>query len=157
MFTTRTGNFPIGFRRGGGWQKDVAALIGWARDNEFAAIDLGRSHADVEAVKNAGLSVGSIDLLQWQPMFGADKSARGAAIEQNKTFIAEAAAKGVRNFFLVVLPADVAAPRRKLRLHRAIARRVGFDVGRKRCASGHRRLSGRGRAVLHARNLSRVV
>ncbi len=112
MFSTHTGNFPIGFRRGGSaWQKDVSSLIGWARDNGFAAIDLGRSHADVEAIRNAGLSVGSIDLLQWQPMFGADESARAEAIEKNKAFIAQSAAQGVRNFFLVVLPADPAAPR----------------------------------------------
>ncbi len=112
MFSTRTGDFPIGFRRGGSaWQKDVSSLLGWARDNDFAAIDLGRSHADVEAIQNAGLRVGSIDLLEWQPMFGADESARNAAIEKNKTYIAESAAKGVRNFFLVVLPADPAAPR----------------------------------------------
>lgn len=112
MFTTRTGNFPIGFRRGGSdWQKDVSALTGWARDNGFGAIDLGRSHADAQAIKNAGLRVGSIDLLEWQPMFGADENARNAAIESNQKYIAEAAAKGVRNFFLVVLPADPAAPR----------------------------------------------
>ena len=111
MFTTRTGSFPIGFRRGGGWQKEVSALIGWARDHDFAAIDLGRSHADVEAVRGAGLQVGSIDLLAWQPMFGADETARNEAIANNKEFIVAAAAKGVRNFFLVVLPADPAAPR----------------------------------------------
>ena len=112
MFTTRTGNFPIGFRRGGGdWQKDISSLAGWARDNGFGVIDLGSSHADVEAVKNAGLSIGSIDLLGWQPMFGADEAARNQAIEKNKTYIEQAAAKGVRNFFLVVLPVDAKAPR----------------------------------------------
>ncbi len=112
MFTTRTGNFPIGFRRGGSaWQKDASALVGWARDNGFGAIDLGKAHAEVDAIKRAELSVGSVDLLQWQPMFGADKTARDAAIAANKSYIAEAAVKGVRNFFLVVLPADPAAKR----------------------------------------------
>ena len=112
MFTTRTGNFPIGFRRGGGdWQKDISSLNNWARDNGFGAIDLGGSHDDVDAVKNAGLSVGSIDLRGWRPMFGADETERNEAIEKNKTYIAEAAAKGVRNFFMVVLPTDPKAPR----------------------------------------------
>ena len=38
---TRTGNFPIGFRRGGGdWQKDLDQLIQWAQNNELEAIDL---------------------------------------------------------------------------------------------------------------------
>lgn len=112
MFTTRTGNFPIGFRRGwSDWQKDVSAVIGWARDNGFGVLDLGRSHGDVAAVNDAGLNVGSIDLLEWQPMFGADKDARNQAIENNKTYIAQAADKGVSNFFLVVLPADTKASR----------------------------------------------
>lgn len=112
MFTTRTGNFPIGFRRGGSdWQKEASALIGWARDNEFAAIDLGRSHADVEAIRNAGLSVGSVDLLEWQTLFNADKETRAQAIKRNKTYIAQAAAKGISNFFLVILPADQELPR----------------------------------------------
>ena len=44
-------------------------------------------------------------------MFGADAGAREASIEKNKSYIAQAAAKGVRNFFLVVLPADPGAPR----------------------------------------------
>ena len=111
MFTTRTGNFPIGFRRGGGWQKDLAALTSWARDSGFAAIDLGGSHADVEAVKNAGLQIGSIDLSAWHPMFGADQDARHQAIEKNKIYIAEAAAKGAHNFFAVILPVDPKLPR----------------------------------------------
>ena len=112
MLTTRTGQFPLGFRRGGSdWQKDVSSLVGWARDNGLGVLDLGRSHADITAVKNAGLSVGSIDLLEWQPMFGADKAARAQAIENNKEYIARAAELGAHNFFLVVLPTDPAAPR----------------------------------------------
>ena len=112
MFTTRTGDFPIGFRRGwSDWNKDIAGVAAWARDNDFGAIDLGRSLDDIDAVKEAGLSIGSMDLLAWQPLFGADEAARNEAIEKNKTYIAQAAEKGVRNFFLVVLPADPKAPR----------------------------------------------
>ena len=112
MFTTRTGDFPIGFRRGGSsWQKELPGLVAWARDNGFGAIDLGRDIADVTTVTNAGLRVGSIDLQGWQPMFGADEAARQDAIEKNKEFIARAAAAGAHNFFLVVLPADPKLPR----------------------------------------------
>ena len=112
MFNTRTGNFPIGFRRGGGdWQKDISILASWARDNGLGAIDLGRDTDDIAKVKAAGLKVGSIDLLAWQPLFGADKTARDAAVEKNKEYIARAADAGAHNFFLVVLPADPKLPR----------------------------------------------
>ena len=38
---TRTGNFPIGFRRrGSDWQMDLDQLIQWAQNNELEAIDL---------------------------------------------------------------------------------------------------------------------
>lgn len=107
MFSTRTGNFPIGFRRGGSpWQKNTSGLIAWARDSGFGVVDLGRDLSDVAAMQRAELHIGSVDLLAWQPMFGADASARDEAIEQNKDFIARGAQQGVRNFFLVVLPAD---------------------------------------------------
>ena len=112
MFTTRTGNFPIGFRRGGSdWQKDIAALTTWASDNGFGAIDLSRNLDDIAKVQDAGLRVGSIDLLAWQPLFGADKAARDEAVEKNKEYIARAADAGAHNFFLVVLPPDTKAPR----------------------------------------------
>ena len=112
MFSTRTGNFPIGFRRGGSdWQKNAAALIAWAQSNGFGALDLGRDLSDVSAVRGAGLRVGSIDLLSWQPMFGADPSARREAVQKNQHYIAQAASQGAHNFFLVILPADVSAPR----------------------------------------------
>ena len=39
---TRTGNFPIGFRRGWtDWQKkDLKALAGWAKQSGFDTVDL---------------------------------------------------------------------------------------------------------------------
>ena len=64
---TRTGHFPIGFRRGGSdWQKaDLSSLADWAKQNGFEAIDLGRAtSADVQALKSAGLAIGSVDLIQ---------------------------------------------------------------------------------------------
>ena len=112
MFTTRTGNFPIGFRRGGGeWQQEISSLTKWAKENEFAALDLGSSHADVAAVRDAGLQVGSIDLPGWQGLFSADETTRAQTVEKCATYVAEAAAKGVSNFFMVILPADPKLPR----------------------------------------------
>ena len=113
MFTTRTGNFPIGFRRGwGDWQKDVSSLIAWARDNEFAAIDLGRSFADVAPILGAGLSVGSIDLLEWHNLMSHDAAQREEAVAKNVEFIeGAAAANGATKFFAVLLPQNPEAPR----------------------------------------------
>ena len=159
MFSTHTGNFPIGFRRGwSDWQKDASALIGWAHDHDFGVLDLGRDHSDVEAVTNAGLKIGSIDLLEWQPMFGADADARARSIEKNREFIAAATAKGVRNFFLVVLPADPQAPR---------SENFGYTTESlgaltSTLEENNARLviegyPGRGRVVLHARRVSRAV
>lgn len=107
MFSTRTGNFPIGFRRGGSdWQKNTPGLIAWARDSGFGVVDLGRDLSDIAALQRADLQIGSVDLLEWQPMLGADATERDEAIEQNKNYIARGVAQGVRNFFLVILPAD---------------------------------------------------
>ena len=112
MFTTRTGNFPIGFRRGGSpWQKDLTGLLNWSKENGFGAIDLGRDPSEIGAVQDAGLKVGSIDLLGWQPMFGADKGARTEAVEKNREFIGRACDAGARNFFAVILPVDTKLPR----------------------------------------------
>ena len=112
MFTTRTGNFPIGFRRGGSpWQKDASGLLAWARDNGFGVLDLGRDSGEIAAVSNAGLKVGSVDLLEWQPMFGADAGARAASVEKNQSYIKSACEAGARHFFTVILPADPALPR----------------------------------------------
>ena len=112
MFTTRTGNFPIGFRRGGSsWQKDLSGLANWAKESGLGAIDLGRDTSEIATVTGAGLQVGSIDLGAWQSLFGADKTARDEAVEKNKDYIARAADAGAHNLFLVVLPADPKLPR----------------------------------------------
>ena len=110
MFTTHTGNFPIGFRRGGSdWQKELPSLVAWAKDHDFGALDLGRDAeiaGQIASVQNAGLQVGSVDLLEWQPLFDADAGKRAASVEKNSAHISQAAQAGAKNFFLVVLPAD---------------------------------------------------
>ncbi len=107
MFTTRTGNFPIGFRQGWTeWQKNLPSLIGWAKANNLGVIDVGRSAADAKTVTDAGLRVGSIDLLEWQSMLSPDGGKRTTAIAKNVAYIAEATAAGAKNFFWVALPED---------------------------------------------------
>ncbi|MBW3635674.1 MAG: hypothetical protein KY445_04290, partial [Armatimonadetes bacterium] len=69
MFQTRTGNFPIGVRRGwSDWQKDLPGFISWLQSNSFSVVDLGRdARSDLPAVVESGLKIGSVDLLEWQP------------------------------------------------------------------------------------------
>lgn len=105
---TKTGGFPIGFRRG--WserQKDLAKLLPWAKAEGFAAIDLARNGDEVgQQVLDAGLAIGSVDLLKWNELVSEDVDERDAAIEANIGYIQRCAAMGVRNFFCVVLPKD---------------------------------------------------
>jgi sugar phosphate isomerase/epimerase len=111
---TRTGGFPLGFRRGGGeWQKDLGKLIAWAKENGLEAIDLGRD-ADqaVKEVRGSGLRIGSVDLSDWgKGMISSDKGKRAEAVAQNKEYIATCAAGGPLNFFLVMLPENPALTR----------------------------------------------
>ncbi|MBS3735468.1 MAG: sugar phosphate isomerase/epimerase [Phycisphaerae bacterium] len=112
---TRTGSFPIGFRRGGSpWQKDLDALIAWAADAGFEAIDVGRD-GDTTAppVTAAGLRVGSVDLAEWKGMISPDKARRDDAVAQNAAYVEACAAVGVKNFFCVMLPEDPSRERRE--------------------------------------------
>ncbi len=112
MLTTRTGNFPLGFRRGWSeWQRDLPALTQWARNNGFGLIDLGTSTTDISLVVEAGLGVGSMDMLEWSSLFSADRGKRASAVERNTSYIEECGAAGIKNFFLVVLPEDPGLPR----------------------------------------------
>jgi sugar phosphate isomerase/epimerase len=111
MLTTRTGNFPIGFRRGGGWQSDLSALLSWAKENELGVVDIGRNVDEIATVREAGLSVGTVDLLEWQPMFSPDAGKRAESVAKNAEYVAKATAAGAKNFFLVVLPEEPNRPR----------------------------------------------
>jgi sugar phosphate isomerase/epimerase len=107
---TRTGGFPIGFRRGGGdWQRDLKVLIGWAQQHELNVIDLRRQDKnDVPAVIEAGLRIGSVDMAVWQPMLSPDRAKRAEAVAQNAAHVR---ACGPRNYFVVMLPEDASLPR----------------------------------------------
>ena len=107
MFSTRTGNFPIGLRRGGsGWQKSLTELLGWANDNGFSVVDLGRDLSDIQAARAGGFHVGSADLLDWNKLMSQDAGERKAAVEANAAYIKAAGEGGATNFFYVALPPD---------------------------------------------------
>ena len=116
--TTRTGSYRIGFRRGwSDWQKDLPALIAWARENGFGLIDLG-SDADVSAplVRDAGLEIGSADLgsgQDWAMLLSADADRRKQAVEKIGKYVAACTRFGIKNFFCVLIPEDPKLERRK--------------------------------------------
>lgn len=115
MLTTRTGNFPIGFRRGwSDWQKDLDGLIGWAKTNELGVIDLGSNVEEIAgAVTGAGLSIGSADLLSWSGLITSDVAKREEAVAKQAAQVEACSAFGIKNFFLVMLPEDTKKSRRE--------------------------------------------
>jgi sugar phosphate isomerase/epimerase len=110
---TRTGNFPLGFLRGGGdWQKDLTKLIDWAQENGLEVIDLQKDgDRSAKPIVDAGLQVGAVNLLEWQGMISADKAKRAGAIAQNTDYIRACATCGPLNHLLVMLPENPALPR----------------------------------------------
>jgi sugar phosphate isomerase/epimerase len=110
---TRTGNYPIGFRRGGTeWQRDIDSLIVWAKKNDLEAIDLGKDANVIgQKVLDAGLRIGSVDLRENKGMISPDRTTREKAVEDNAEFIHECSALGQTNFFLVMLPEKPQLPR----------------------------------------------
>ncbi len=115
MACTRTGNFPIGFRRGwSDWQRDMSALIAFAREQDFPVLDFGPITADELApVFAAGLRAGSVDLKDWSALAAADKGKRQAAIDANLAMIRPLVEAGVTRFFAVVFPEDKSRKRRE--------------------------------------------
>src|SRR5215217_7312327 len=99
---TRTGNFPIGFRRAGvEWQKDLPKLAKWSKQTGFDVIDLtARTNADeAKALKDAGVAVGSVDLLDFGQIMQNDPGKRKELIDANVKYVKESAALGGRAFF----------------------------------------------------------
>jgi sugar phosphate isomerase/epimerase len=111
---TRTGNFPIGFRRGwGDWQRgDVGALARWAKESGFESLDLGwATPADIAAVRAAGINVGSCDLLDYSNLLSTNPAKRRELLDRNLAYVKELSAAGCRIFFTVIVPADPARAR----------------------------------------------
>jgi sugar phosphate isomerase/epimerase len=106
MAGTRTGGFPIGFRRGwSDWQKDLSAVVKWAKDSGFGALDVGGDgDKSGKAVVDAGLRIGSVDLLDWGGMISPDAGKRKATVEKNSEYVKKCAPLGPANYFAVMLP-----------------------------------------------------
>jgi sugar phosphate isomerase/epimerase len=112
--TTRTGDFPIGFRRGwSDWQKkDLKALAQWAKQSGFEAIDLGRATSDdIKTLSSAGLKLGSADLIDFGQIMSTDAGKRKDLIAQNVAYVKEASGWGAKIFFTCIIPGDPAARR----------------------------------------------
>ncbi len=99
---TRTGGFPVGFRRGWSpWQKDTAGMTAWARQAGFDHVDVGTA-ADANALKAAGLGIGSVDLLQMGEVNSPDAGKRKDVVASNVAHMKECAAAGTKVFFTIV-------------------------------------------------------
>lgn len=104
MSHTRTGGFPIGFRRASSdWQQNLTQFTAWARTHNFSCMELGPDAAAVRHVVAAGIEVAAVDLPEWQDMIHSDPGRRNEAIARNSVFIRQCA-DHVKNFFLVMLP-----------------------------------------------------
>lgn len=113
MSTTRTGSFPIGFRRGwSDWQKDLDGLIRFAKTSGFEAIDVGPlPKAELERIVAGGLKIGTIDLIgPWSDLASSDAGKRAAAATKNAEYVASVAHL-CANFFTVIIPEDHARKR----------------------------------------------
>lgn len=114
MFSTRTGNFPIGFRRGwGAWNRDFDGMVAWAKDNGLAAIDLGNDGDTLtKKVVDAGLLVGSVDLQGWSGLITTDEAKRKDTLDKNREYVKACVDAGATNFFAVMLPEDASKSRK---------------------------------------------
>ncbi|MGL4608072.1 MAG: sugar phosphate isomerase/epimerase family protein [Trueperaceae bacterium] len=112
---TRTGKFPIGFRKlWMDWHKDVDGLLEWAKTNDLSVIDFG-ADGDTNGQKalDAGLKIGSVDLQNWQGLLSPDKTKREEIVAQNREYIQRCAKYGSVNYFIALLPEDPSRPRRE--------------------------------------------
>src|ERR1700675_1046647 len=104
---TRTGNFRIGFRFIGraAWQQDLPGLGRWAKQTGFEFFHLFQvPPADVRKVKETGMDVVSVDLLDWPALLSDDSGKRKDTIAKNIARFREMAALGVKVFFAVIIP-----------------------------------------------------
>lgn len=110
---TRTGGYPLGFRRGGGeWQRDPEVLIAWAQANDVQVVDLGRDGDQAtKAFVDAGMRIGSVDLCEWKGMISPDRGTRAEAVARNADYVRACAAYGSMNHFLVMTPERPDLPR----------------------------------------------
>jgi len=110
---TKTGSFPIGFRRGwSDWQKEITPLTAWAKGNGFDVLDLGTATAaDLETVKAAGLRLGTADLKNFGALMASDAGRRKEAVDAAVAYVREAAGWGVKVFFTCIIPENAGGKR----------------------------------------------
>ncbi len=116
MATTKTGSFPIGFRRGGSdWQKNLSDVIQFAGDHDFPGIDVGAIPvSELKQILESGLRIGTVDLPQpWPDLMAADQAKRQEACDRCSDYIREVVDLGVRYFFVVLIPEDHTAGRKE--------------------------------------------
>jgi len=108
MAKTHPGGLSIGFRRGwGDWQRDLALLVRFARENNFEFIDFGpASCEELSRVLDAGMGIGSVDLKEWKALVSPDAARRGAAVDANIRYVLDVTGLGIKNFLAVVSPED---------------------------------------------------
>ncbi|MDB5296234.1 MAG: Xylose isomerase domain protein barrel [Phycisphaerales bacterium] len=113
-FARTPAGLPVGFRRArSAWQLDLPRLLAFARGERFAFFDFGPVDAvAVRAARDAGLGVGTVDLLDWPALLSADAGRRRAAVVANASHVRSLAAAGVTRFLTVLAPDDPAGPRR---------------------------------------------
>lgn len=114
MAGTRTGNFPIGFRRvHSDWQhRSLDDLTRYATQAGYEALDLMNINADdVRTVERAGLRVGSVDLLDFGKLMSEDASVRRELVEKNVAYVNQLAPAGVKALFTCIIPGDPAKKR----------------------------------------------
>ena len=113
MNQTRTGKFPIGFRRGGSeWQCDLQGVLSFAKANQFAGLDVGAvDPSDLRAIIAAGLRIGTVDLKNYTAMVSADARKRKAAAQENAAYIRSCVSAGAKTFFVLIIPEEPAKPR----------------------------------------------
>jgi sugar phosphate isomerase/epimerase len=114
MTATATGSFPIGFRRMGALARgDLRSLALWARESNFAHLDLaGPARAsDIATVTGQSISVGTIDLVRWSELLSPYAERRLDAAAENAERVRILGGKGLSTFFAVATPEDPTLPR----------------------------------------------
>lgn len=108
QLTTRTGNFPIGFRQGWtDWQKDVDGVIEWSQSNGLSVLDIGGDFVPhLPRLKEAGMRIGTADLKSWNKMISEDPADLESFLDENRSHFEHCQTYGVTNYFAVMLPKD---------------------------------------------------
>jgi sugar phosphate isomerase/epimerase len=104
---TRTGNFPIGFIRGGLGRdvQDIETIIAWMKENGLEVID-GTAPEQVKAFQAAGFRIGTLGLQGGRGLISADKAKRADAVAICAEYIRANADLGPMNYMVVMAPED---------------------------------------------------